>query len=86
MKTQTIKKELKRENFKKKYDFICCNCGAKLWARPSIMMTGFGRNQGHGSCMDCGEFLHLEIEGELDGDNMISMLWDDFLKKEGIKK
>jgi len=51
-----------------------------------MMMTQFGLNQGHGSCMDCKEFLHLEIKDGIDGDEMISMLWDDYLKKEGIKK
>ncbi len=80
------KQKLKRENFKEKYDFTCCNCGYKQWAKPSIMMTGFGMNQGHGSCFKCKEFLHLEIKGGLDGDNMISILWDDYLKREGLKK
>lgn len=78
------KQKFKREYFKKRYDFICCNCGTKLWANPSMSMTAFGRNSGTGSCLKCGEFLHLEIEGGLDGENMISMLWDDFLKREGL--
>ena len=79
------KQKFKREYFKKKYDFVCCNCGHEQWARPSMMMTQFGMNQGHGSCLKCKEFLHLEIEGGIDGDQMISILWDDYLKKEGIK-
>jgi len=79
------KQKFKREHFKKRYDFICCNCGYEQWAAPSIMMTGFGMNQGRGSCLKCKEFLHLEIEGGIDGDKMISMLWGDFLKREGIE-
>jgi len=80
------KQKFKREHFKEKYDFACCACGYEQWAKPSMMMTCFGMNQGHGSCMECKEFLHLEIDGGLDGDKMISMLWDDYLKKEGLKK
>ena len=75
------KQELKREYFKKSYDFVCCKCGYKQWAKPSMMMTAFGMNRGHGSCLKCKEFLHLEIDGGLDGENMVSELWDDFLKK-----
>ena len=76
-----MKQEFKREYFKEKYDFICCNCGAKLWAIPSMMMTEFGINQGHGSCKDCKEFLHLKIEDGIDGEVMISVLWDDYLEE-----
>lgn len=70
--------------FKKRYDFECPKCGAKLWAKPSMMMTCFGRNSGCGSCLDCGEFLHLEIEGDLKGEKMKAIPWNDFLKREGI--
>jgi len=76
------KQKLKRDYFKKSYDFVCCNCGHKQWAKPSMMMLSFGMNQGHGSCLKCGKFLHLEIEEGLDGENMISELWDDFVKKK----
>ena len=79
------KQKFKRKHFKKEYDFVCCNCDYEQWAKPSMMMTQFGINSGHGSCLNCKEFLHLEIDGGIDGENMISMLWDDYLKKEGIK-
>ena len=79
------KQKFKRECFKKSYDFTCSNCGHEQWAKPSMMMTQFGINSGSGSCLKCGEFLHLEIEGGIDGENMISMLWDDFLKKIKLK-
>ena len=79
------KQEFKRENFKKTYDFKCAKCGHKQWAKPSMMMTQFGMNQGSGSCLKCKEFLHLEIEGGIDGEKMVSMVWDDYLKKEGVK-
>ncbi len=70
----------KRTIFKKTYDFNCCKCGYKQWAAPSIMMTGFGLNQGHGSCLGCKTFLHLKIDGGLTGKKMVSILWDDFMK------
>ncbi len=79
------KQKLKRENFKKRYNFKCCNCGFEQSASPSIMMTGFGMNQGHGSCRECKSFLHLEIEGGLDGDKMVSEDWNSFLKKQKIE-
>ena len=75
------KQQFKREYFKKSYDFVCCNCGYEQWAKPSMSMTALGRNSGCGSCLKCGEFVHLEIEGGIDGENMISKLWDDFLKE-----
>lgn len=79
--------KLKREHFKKSYEFICCKCGYKQHAKPSIMMVGFGINSGQGSCIKCKEFLHLEIEKGLDGEIMISVFWNDFLKqKNEIKK
>ena len=72
---------MKREYFKKSYDFVCCKCGYVQYARPSILMTGFGINSGSGDCLNCKEFLHLEIEGGIDGEKMISMLWDEHIKK-----
>jgi len=80
------KQKFKRVYFKKRYDFTCCACGHKQWAAPSMSMTEWGRNSGHGHCLNCNEFLHLEIKGGIDGDRMISRLWNDFLKREGIKK
>ena len=44
-------------------------------------MTEFGINQGHGSCKDCKEFLHLKIEDGIVGEAMISVLWDDYLEE-----
>ncbi len=81
---KTIQK-FRREYFKKRYNFTCANCKHEQSASPSMMMTQFGINSGHGCCLKCGEFLHLEIEGGIDGKKMVSMKGDDFLKKKGIK-
>ncbi len=80
--------ELKRESFKEKYDFKCAKCDYEQWAKPSMSMTALGVNSGCGSCLNCKQFLHLEIEGGLDGENMVSKIWDDFLKerKVGVKR
>lgn len=60
----------KREYFKKRYNFTCPGCGAKLWAEPSIMMTGFGVNSGMGNCLKCDISLHLEIVPDICGEEM----------------
>ena len=76
-----MEQKLKREYFKESYDFASCKCGYKQGAKPSILMRGFGMNSGSGQCLNCKEFLHLEIEGGIDGENTISTLWNDNLKK-----
>jgi hypothetical protein len=71
-----------RDTFKETYEFECCKCGKQLWAAPSILMTGFGMNQGHGACPSCKTSLHLEIEGGLNGERMISRDWKEWLAKK----
>jgi hypothetical protein len=44
------------------------------------MMHGFGLNTGHGKCMECGTFLHLEIDTEKQV--MLSQDWDEWLAEE----
>lgn len=80
-----MKQEFKREYFKKTYDFICVKCGYKQWAKPSMNMTEFGINSGCGNCLECKEFLHLEIKDGINGENMISILWNDFLRSQNIE-
>ena len=71
-----------RERFKDRYDFDCCVCGAKLWAKPSIMMTGFGINRGHGVCTKCKTFLRLEVHPDLAGEYMVSKNMEEYLKEK----
>ena len=78
--------KIKREHFKERYDFECPKCGKELWAKPSMSMTQFGINSGHGSCLDCKCFFHLEILGGIDGEKMVAEIWDDWLKKNKEKK
>ena len=80
-----MEQKLRRNTFKERYDFNCPKCPKQLWASPSIMMTGFGENSGHGTCPDCKTFFHLEIEGGLDGEKMISEVWDEWMKKRQEK-
>lgn len=76
------KQEFKRQYFKKSYEFECPKCKKELWAKPSMMMTQFGINSGHGTCLDCKTFFHLEIAGGINGKKMIAEIWDDWLKKQ----
>lgn len=62
------------------YPFTCATCGHEQMARPSIMMHGFGLNTGHGKCMECGTFLHLEIDTEKQV--MTSQDWNEWLAEE----
>ncbi len=75
-----------REYFKKRYEFRCAKCNKVQWAKPSMSMTEFGRNSGHGRCTYCDTFLHLEIEGDLCGETMVSIIWEDFLKTIKIER
>jgi hypothetical protein len=46
------------------YPMTCSECGHEQRVEPSIMMRAFGMNLGSGSCLGCGRFLHLWVEGE----------------------
>jgi len=48
--------------FKQEYDFSCPKCGAKHWAKSSILMTDFGLNRGRGQCLKCKAYLFLRID------------------------
>jgi len=66
------------------YDFKCPKCGHEQSASPSICM-GMGMNHGHGSCINCKTFLHLEIIDAMHGSEMKAILWDEYLKKKEKK-
>ncbi len=74
-----------RKKFKERYDFECAACGKLQWAAPSMSMIHWGRNQGHGSCIECKTFLHLEITPDMFGKKMKSEVWDDWLEKQDRK-
>jgi len=69
--------------FLPRYDFTCPNCMYEQSADTSIAMR-MGHNNGQGSCMNCGAFLHLEITPDLHGDKMKAILWDDHLDKNEL--
>lgn len=60
--------------FKEAYPFTCVVCGHEQIAQISIFMH-MGLNSGHGSCLQCRTFLHLEIQG----DRMVSQEWEAWL-------
>jgi len=74
----------KKETFEERYNFKCAKCGHEQSAAPSWGMQS-GHNSGHGSCMKCKTFLHLEITPDIFGKEMKSEIWDEFLKRKGVK-
>lgn len=46
------------------YPFTCPECGHALMARPSLSMTDFGINRGHGSCRRCHTHFTLSINAD----------------------
>lgn len=71
------------ESEKKRYNFTCPNCLYEQSAAPCIGME-MGVNSGHGSCMNCGAFLHLMIVPDLDGHEMKAILFDDYMSKKKV--
>ena len=74
----------KHKMFLPRYNFKCPSCEHEQSASPSIFME-MGMNRGHGSCMKCKTFLHLEIIDAMHGSEMKAILWDEYLKKK-VKK
>lgn len=66
---------------KERYNFICPNCKYEQSAAPSMFME-MGLNLGHGTCMKCKMFLHLEIVPDINGDSMSAVSWDEHMEKE----
>lgn len=46
---------------KQRYKGICPECGGTLWICKSIMQEMGLSNMGHGTCIHCNTFLHLEF-------------------------
>lgn len=78
-------KEKKREIFLPRYNFTCPNCIYEQSADTSISMR-MGYNSGHGSCMNCGVFLHLEITPDLQGNMMEATMWGDSLFNDLVSR
>jgi len=75
----------KREVFLPRYNFTCPNCMYEQSADTSIAMK-MGHNNGHGSCMNCGVFLHLEITPDLSGGMMKAIMWGEHLFNDLVNK
>ena len=69
----------KHKMFLPRYNFKCPSCGHEQSAATSILMN-MGLNRGHGSCMKCKTFLHLEILDDMHGSKMKAIVWNDYLK------
>lgn len=69
---------------KQQYEFSCAKCGYEQMAQPSIMMHGFGLNAGHGSCLECGTFLHLMID--IEKQIIVSQDWEEWLAETAVSQ
>lgn len=54
-------------------------CGRDLFVCKSIAQEMGMSDLGHGSCLNCHTFLHLEYNAGKDV--MIAEFWDDFMKR-----
>lgn len=68
-------------DLKDRYDFDCPRCDFKQTFAPSLAMRDFGlHGSGHGRCLKCGMFLHLEISE--DGDKGVAVDWDEWIETQ----
>lgn len=66
------------ENSRPRYKAICPNCGTELWVCKSMAMEMGILDMGHGGCLKCGAFLHLEFDSEKQA--MKASCWDEYMK------
>lgn len=72
-------KEGQKTDKRKRYPIKCPKCGRELYVCRSIAQEMGMSSLGHGSCLNCHTFLHIEYKA---GDDvMIAELWDDFMKR-----
>lgn len=72
-------KEGQKTDKRKRYHIKCPKCGRELYVCRSIAQEMGMSSLGHGSCLNCHTFLHIEYKA---GDDvMIAELWDDFMKR-----
>lgn len=62
-----------------RYKGICPDCGGTLWIRKSIAQSMGLSNLGHGTCVHCKAFLHLEFNE--DKQEFDCMNWEEYRKQ-----
>lgn len=68
---------------RKRYKGICPVCGKELYICKSLAML-MGINTGHGSCLECGTFLHMEFNEERQ--EMDLEPFEEYVKREQAKR
>ena len=68
---------------RKRYKGICPVCGKELYICKSLAML-MGINTGHGSCLDCETFLHMEFNEQRQ--EMALEPFEDYVKREQAKR
>lgn len=56
-------KEIIIKDDRRRYKGICPICGKENWICMSIAME-MGIDIGHGSCLGCGTFMHIQFNAE----------------------
>ncbi|MBQ0067590.1 MAG: hypothetical protein KBS60_05370 [Phascolarctobacterium sp.] len=71
---------------KKRYKGICPDCGGTLWICKSIMQEAGMTDLGHGTCIHCKSFLHLEFNEDKQEFDCVN--WEKYRRQipEGGKK
>lgn len=66
------------KELEKNYPLMCPVCKVIQHAEPSISMK-LGGDSGHGSCSNCGEYLHLTLKEN--GLHFDVETWDQYLER-----
>lgn len=62
------------------YPFACPVCGDNIHRARVSMAMQMGMNSGHGTCTQCGSFLHLSIDLE-SNECINATLWSDYIAR-----
>lgn len=69
----------KTQDNRRRYKGICPICGKENWICMSIAMQ-MGINSGHGSCLGCGTFMHIQFNEERQEMDLES--FDEYTKRK----
>ena len=68
---------------RQRYKAICPICGKENWICMSVAME-IGINSGHGSCLGCGTFMHIQFNAERQ--EMDLETFEEYVKREQAKQ
>lgn len=68
---------------RRRYKGVCPLCGKENWICKSVAME-VGINSGHGRCLGCGTFMHIQFNTERQ--EMDLEPFEEYIKREQAKK